>query len=460
MRISLHYCLLISFLTIILTSAKGQSDLLQAGPMLGYSDFREVLVWVQTTESASVKVAYWNDVTDKKMTASKISAAKNSYIVKLFPHDVEYATTYKYEIYINDKLVEVDYPLEFQTQTYWQYRSDPPEMNFAIGSCAYINDKVDNRPGKDYGGDYGIFEEIRKKNPDFMVWLGDNNYLRVPDFFSKRGIRYRYKKDRSTPELQPLLGSVHHYAIWDDHDYGANDGGADYLFKDQAKELFLDAWAIPQNDIRRKREGVYTSKIIGEAGKRVQIILLDTRSFRTYLQATDKRNAPGKERYVPLESGKGTLLGETQWKWLEAELKKPADLRLLVSTIQVIADGHGWEAWRTMPAEREKLYSMITETGANDVLLLSGDRHAGAFYKREGVAPYTLHEFTSSSLNLPASKWRAESGETRIEDGPFRTTTMQFEVNYGVMDIDWDARQAKVRLVSPGNDSFVETVEF
>jgi len=331
----------------------------------------------------------------------------------------------------------------------------PRTLNrIAFGSC--LSEKEDQT----------IWTTIAAENPDAFIFMGDNVY----------GDAYRSDQLFSDPSMPKMRGAYNELAqstpfanfraqvpvmpIWDDHDYGVNDGGADYLFKDQAKELFLEAWAIPAGDARRKRDGVYTSQIIGEDGKRVQIIMLDTRSFRTYLQATDKRNAPGKERYVPLESGAGTMLGETQWNWLKGELKKPADLRLLVSTIQVIADGHGWEAWRTMPTEREKLYSMITETGANDVVLLSGDRHAGAFYKREGVAPYTLHEFTSSSLNLPGSKWRAESGETRIEDGPYRTTTMQFDANYGVMDIDWTARQAKVRLVSPGNDTFIETVDF
>lgn len=324
----------------------------------------------------------------------------------------------------------------------------------AFGSC--LSEKEDQ----------SIWTTIAAENPDAFIFMGDNVYgdaYRSNPLFSDPvmpKMRGAYNQLAASPEFADFRSKVSLLPIWDDHDYGVNDGGADYLFKDQAKELFLEAWAIPANDIRRKREGVYTSKIIGEAGKRVQIILLDTRSFRTYLQATDKRNAPGKERYVPLESGNGTMLGDAQWKWLEAELKKPADLRLLVSSIQVIADGHGWEAWRTMPAERERLYNLITETGANDVVMLSGDRHAGAFYKRAGVAPYTLHEFTSSSLNLPASKWRAESGETRIEEGPFRTTTMQFDVNFGLMDIDWEARQAKVRLVSPGNDSFVETVDF
>lgn len=324
----------------------------------------------------------------------------------------------------------------------------------AFGSC--LSEKEDQ----------SIWTTLAAENPDAFIFMGDNVYgdaYRSNPLFSDPTMpkmRSAYNELASSAPFANFRAQVPVMPIWDDHDYGANDGGADYLFKDQAKELFLDAWAVPQNDVRRKREGVYTSQIIGDAGKQVQIILLDTRSFRTYLQATDKRNEPGKERYVPLESGAGTMLGDAQWDWLQAELKKPADLRLLVSTIQVIADGHGWEAWRTMPAEREKLYTLLKDTGANDVVLLSGDRHAGAFYKREDVLPYTLNEFTSSSLNLPASKWRAQSGETRIEEGPYRTTTMQFEVNYGIMDIDWSARQAKVRLVSPGNDTFLETVDF
>jgi len=219
----------------------------------------------------------------------------------------------------------------------------------AFGSC--LSEKEDQ----------SIWTTIAAENPDAFIFMGDNVY----------GDAYRSNPLFSDPKMPKMRGAYNelaassHFAnfraqvpvlpIWDDHDFGANDGGADYLFKDQAKELFLEAWAVPQNDVRRKREGVYTSKIIGEIGQRVQIIMLDTRSFRTYLQATDKRNEPGKERYVPLENGAGTMLGEAQWNWLQGELKKPADLRLLVSSIQVIADGHGWEAWRTMPAEREKL---------------------------------------------------------------------------------------------------------
>ena len=149
------------------------------------------------------------------------------------------------------------------------------------------------------------------------------------------------------------------------------------------------------------------------------------------------------------------MLGEAQWAWLESELKKPADLRLIATSIQMHADGHGWEAWRTLPHEREKFYTLLEQTGANDVILLSGDRHAGAFYKHKG-----LYEMTSSSLNLPASKWRAESGETSVEAGPYRIGDMQYEVNYGLIDIDWDARVTTLTLRSPSGGDMSQTVPF
>ena len=106
-----------------------------------------------------------------------------------------------------------DYELEFQTQEHWEYRKDAPNFSFAVGSCAYTNEKTKDRPGKSYGQDYFIYNSILDKNPDFMIWLGDNVYLREPDWNTKTGIYHRYSHDRSIKELQPLLGSVHHYAI-------------------------------------------------------------------------------------------------------------------------------------------------------------------------------------------------------------------------------------------------------
>lgn len=314
--------------------------------------------------------------------------------------------------------------------------------------------------------DQTIWNKVAAENADLFLFTGDNvygdTYKSDPRWTDPTMPKMRdsYNTLAAVPEFANFRAKTPMLTTWDDHDYGANDAGAYYQFKDLAQEIYLDAWAVPANDERRKRDGVQTSKIIGPVGQRVQVIMLDTRFFRTELQATDERNAAGKERYVPLEGGHGTMLGDDQWKWLAAELKKPAELRLLVSSIQVHADGHGWEAWRTMPAERQKLYDLIDDSQAEGVVLISGDRHAGSIYRRDDITDYPLYEVTASSLNLPQSTWRAEAGNTDMEDGPYRLHPMQFEVNYGIIDVDWEKKQAKLKVVSPKGGDFVNIFSF
>ncbi len=314
--------------------------------------------------------------------------------------------------------------------------------------------------------DQSIWDKVAAEKPDAFVFLGDNVYgdLYSDDpRFSDPALPAMLESYTTLSQSQPFANfraETPLLVTWDDHDYGVNDGGADYAFKDKAKELFLDAWNIPQNDIRRQRDGVHTSQMIGPEGQRVQIILLDTRFFRGELKQTDEKNAPLKERYVQNYDASSTMLGDAQWNWLEDELKKPADLRVLVSSIQVIADGHGWEAWRTLPLERQKLYKMLKDNGADNTIIVSGDRHSGAFYERSDVTGSRLLEMTASSLNAPVSVWRARAGDTRIEPGPYRDGAPQFEVNYGMMDIDWDARNVKLRLVSPGLETKTQMFKF
>jgi alkaline phosphatase D len=105
----------------------------------------------------------------------------------------------------------------------------------------------------------------------------------------------------------------------------------------------------------------------------VQVILLDTRFFRSPLKPTDQRNAPGRERYLPDEDPTKTMLGEAQWAWLADRLREPAEVRLIVSSVQVLAEGHGWERWGNFPRERQRLYDLIRDTGARGVVYLSGD---------------------------------------------------------------------------------------
>jgi alkaline phosphatase D len=166
-------------------------------------------------------------------------------------------------------------------------------------------------------------------------------------------------------------------------------------------------------------------------------VLLDTRWFRSPLRRTDQRGAAGRERYLPDDDPDKTLLGAAQWRWLEEQFRQPAELRLVVSSIQVVVDGHGWERWGNLPRERARLYALIAETRASGVVFLSGDRHLGAFYRQAEDVPYPLHEMTSSGLT--------KSYRSR-EPGPNRIGEILGEINFGTVAIDWRAGRVDLAL--------------
>ncbi len=75
--------------------------------------------------------------------------------------------------------------------------SDAAELTIAIGSCHYLADPNPAFRGKDYGGDYQIFDAIAAKRPDLMLWLGDNVYLQTPDFLDPPSMAARYRRQRA-----------------------------------------------------------------------------------------------------------------------------------------------------------------------------------------------------------------------------------------------------------------------
>ncbi|MFZ5781573.1 MAG: alkaline phosphatase D family protein [Pseudomonadota bacterium] len=308
----------------------------------------------------------------------------------------------------------------------------PPLSRIAFGSCA---DQKKPQP---------IWDAILAYRPDLFIFMGDNVY---GDFNGADAgpLEQAYAGASRIAGYAKLRDTVSHLAIWDDHDYGLNDGGGDFAHKDVAKGLFLDFWNVPATDVRRSREGIFDSRIIGPPGMRVQVILLDTRWFRSPLKPTDQRGAPGKQRYLPDDDPRKSMLGETQWTWLAGELRKPAELRLIVSSIQVLAEGHGWERWGNLPLERQKLFDTIRATGAKGIVLLSGDRHIGALYREVPEDLYPLYEATSSGLNMVY--WAAS------EPGPNRLGALYASANFGVVDVDWWERKLTLALRDEGGST-------
>ena len=242
-----------------------------------------------------------------------------------------------------------------------------------------------------------IFNYIKSENYDLFLMLGDNVY---GDSEREDLLELREAYDKQRENFDSLNLNFPFEAIWDDHDYGLNDAGKEYAYKEDAEQLFLDFWNIPEDDIRRTRPGLYFEWIENIDGIVVQILFLDTRYFRDALLPTDERGAPGKERYLPHTDTSTTMLGNVQWNWLEQKMSSQVDHRIIVSSIQFLAMGHGWEAWKTLPHERQRLIDLIDQSSTDTVLFISGDRHRGGLYQLSSDSGKNIFEITSSSLNL------------------------------------------------------------
>ena len=282
-----------------------------------------------------------------------------------------------------------------------------------------------------------IWKTIESNNPELFIFMGDNVYASNP---TQTPRSEQYKKLDHIPEFRSIREKVPFLVTWDDHDFGLKDGGASWTEKDAAQEDLMNFWSYTRAALPMDQKGIYHSKIIGPKKQRVQIILLDTRYFRGEL--LDRPGLEGKA-YNFLPNEKGTVLGDAQWKWLEKELKKPAELRIVVSSYQLIPNDPTFEKWGNFPKERQKFFDLIKKTKAKNVVIFSGDRHIGTISKMPLQGYGDLVEITASALNRP----------TKFSDADqFYVGNFYNKENFGLAQIDWAHKKMTVELKNMSNE--------
>ncbi len=282
-----------------------------------------------------------------------------------------------------------------------------------------------------------VWYAIAAARPDLFLFIGDNVYA---DTFKPEELRAAYRVLAAQPGFNHLRAQCPIRATWDDHDYGWNDMGADYPLREVSKEIFLEFFRFPESSPVRRRPGIYDAQMYGPPGRRVQVILLDTRYFRGQLKRGVTDQDCPRIRYLPNEDATATLLGEAQWLWLEQQLRRPARLRVVASSIQVIPEEHCFEKWANLPHERQRLFRLLGATRANGVVLISGDRHLAEISRiaLDDVG-YPIYEVTSSGMN--------SAGAGLGERNRYRTTPDNFrQDNFGRITIDWDRPGVPVAL--------------
>ncbi|MGJ8656154.1 MAG: alkaline phosphatase D family protein [Akkermansiaceae bacterium] len=300
-----------------------------------------------------------------------------------------------------------------------------PLTKLACGSCFKPN----------YKSAPNIWPVIADTKPQAFLFMGDCIYADTHDMDV---MRQKYQALTELPAYAKFSKQHKIIPIWDDHDYGVNDAGEEYPEKAQSQKIFLDTYGFPEDHPARSRKGIYHTYTQGPEGKVTQIINLDTRYHRS---ALDRRKVGRRQEYFPVTDPKATMLGDAQWAWLEAELKKPADLRIIVSSIQIISSEHRFEKWSNIPAERQRFLDLLKKSNVKRVVILSGDRHLAEISKltpADTNLNFDLIELTSSGLTHAS----APKGPNKYQvPGSFANV-----INFGTLDIDWSNKIPKVSL--------------
>ncbi len=375
---------------------------------LGFVGMRSARVWVATDmeEAVAIAVSIPGSKAPERIYKSH-TIERNGFSCIIDIEGLEPGTTYQYKPFIDEAsgyALARSYTLT--TQELWQYRKEAPDFRMAIGSCAFVNEPAYDRPGEPYGGEFHIFDTIVKKDPDLMLWLGDNIYLREVDFQSYGSIVHRYSHTRSQREIQNLLRHCPNLAIWDDHDFGPNDSNGSFIHKDWTLEAFEAFWPNPSYGLidAESGKGITTQFQYSD----IDFFLLDNRYHRTWKDSIGDM-AP-------------TILGETQLHWLLQSLKQSqAPFKLIAIGGQFLNSAAVFENYANYEEERKTIIETIEKENIRGVVFLTGDRHCGELSlmplkNDNGIYDLTVSPLTSRAFDMSKeeNKWRVDNTITGV----------------------------------------------
>ncbi len=407
------------------------------GPMLGYLEAREVKINVgfgkNYNAAFDATLVYWekdNKIKTMQSIGNSHSPSESMYtVVSFILKELKMGTEYEYQIELKKKRIsEVN---RFKTKfDWWQKNLPAPDFSFILASCFYINDSVYDRVGKPYGQKKTILSTMANAKADFMIWGGDNTYLRDPDYTSNSGLAYRFEKNNTTPEFQKLFTARPNYALWDDHDYGPNDGDKTYELKYTTLDLFKTYWANKTYG-EVDNDGIYGRFSWYDC----EFFIIDDRFHRSPNEVKD--SIDGKP------NANKSYLGTKQLDWLKNSLlNSKATFKFIVNGNQVLNPKCEYECFRNYSFELNDLISHIKSNRVEGVLFLSGDRHHSEVIKIDYALSYPLYDITASAATSGTHKLAKNE-----ENNPYRIpNTHVGENNFGMLSISGKKNERVLKI--------------
>ena len=366
-------------------------------PLAGHFTHESVRLWIQADDSAMARVVIkpTNAAPDSPQTTATIqleASRANSATIEISRLNAD--TRYEYTVTLGaGRAGETRY---FRTAP--SAAAAPTDFRVYMGSCAYS--EAMSPAGNLYGDEFQIFDTMAGRInadtlPHFMVWLGDNLYLRPKgkflseaDFSSVARMDARYRSVRAKDMFQKLFAATHHYAIWDDHDYGPNDSYKSFEFKADALRLFKQYWPNPDMG-STDLPGTWTSFKHQDA----EFFFLDDRFYRD-----DEKAEPSSSK---------AMFGPQQIAWLQKSLaSSKATFKLVCNGSQLLSEdenGHH-SGWHNYQNERDTFLAWLAKEKIAGLVFLSGDRHNTQVFRLKQDGAPAVYEFSCSPFTSRISK--------------------------------------------------------
>lgn len=282
-----------------------------------------------------------------------------------------------------------------------------------------------------------IFEIININNLDLFIWIGDSAYLDIlnkpwhhyNEDFIQGFIDLIYSNTKNNVHYKELDNNKPVIGIWDDHDFGVNDGNSSFIFKDMFKKSYLKFIGEPSSSNRWQfNRSIHTSYSFGEGVKSVKFILIDSHYHKEYISYTEKvtnafksyfrtekeyikdfKNKYHSKYNTTVNNGKNnnypqykSMLGEEQWEFIEEQLSISTETLIFIvcggqilPSSRIILETFYYE-------DRQRLFNLIAKYKKSGVIFLTGDIHQAQFlstYCEIEDIGYKIREFTSSGLS-------------------------------------------------------------
>jgi membrane-associated phospholipid phosphatase len=300
-----------------------------------------------------------------------------------------------------------DAPTGFEADA--SFRTIPASVDGLVvvfGSCARV------------GTNGAVFERMLRDDPDLFIALGDLHYSNLASD-DPRDHLDAYERFLDEPAPAALMRSIPTAYVWDDHDYGPNDGDASSPSREAVGTAYRAAvpnYGVPAGPTEPIQQAFTVSDI--------RFVLVDGRSQRT----------------------SSSMLGVTQQEWLVDEIISSSRSHRLVVWINpspwIAPASPGGDDWGAHADDRSAISQRLAEAGVDNLIMVSGDAHMVAIDdgSNSGYADDPSWGFPvlhAAALDRPGS----------VKGGPYSEGAVPGGGQYGRMDVsETDDGQLEVVL--------------